>query len=405
MANWQGLLSDPRLMDIGTGLLAQSGYSLTPVSLGQAMGGAMQFANQRDVERLKLQAAREEMEQQQQKRAAMEKLQGLLVTPMSPGPVVAPVGPAPITTAEGQAQALGLLVQIAPDAVTQGLMAQMFAKPDESRVSTDLNTFRALRPELAGTPREHDEFINFLQSKNPQAGTEMLMQQAQLAMHLENLAKVRQEREQKDETATQERQMTRRSIVTDLRTLEEMADLNQRLEGTVLQSGRPMPDLLRMGTGLAQTFQDLLGMDSSKALQLQSDFDSFKKYSTDFVVNSLDRLAGGGAITQGKFDALINANANLGASPQTNNQIIANNIEALLDGAEISGFDFDSAMVSKYRSLANKLKGSTAPPNPTLGPSASQSSSAQPSANPQGVQDLEARIQQLDALINQLGGQ
>jgi len=405
-----GLLADPRLMDIGTGLLSQSGYSATPITFGQAMGGAMQFANQREADRVGLESARTTLAQQKQRQQAMSEIQGLLqpvnqpysrVTPGT-GPLAQPQSQmgvqsvVPAQTPEGQSKMLGLLSQVAPEAMTQGLLAQMFQQQEPTRVSTDLNTFRALNPSITpGSDAERNGYMAFLQQKEPQAGPELLMQQAELALLTERLESARMERETAERTQSETRATTQRGIVTDLSHLAEMAEINDRLQGTILESGRPAPDVLRALTGTVQTVQDLFGVDSSKAAQIKEDFDTFKKYSTDFVVGSLDRLKGGGAITDGKFDALVNSNANLGASPGTNRQIIANNIEALLEGADIAGFEISPQQASKYRELVSKLKGAEAPVNP-------QASELIPSAAGSVMPDEAAVDQQIEQLKQQL---
>jgi hypothetical protein len=405
-----GLLADPRLMDIGTGLLSQSGYSATPITFGQAMGGAMQFANQREADRVGLESARTTLAQQKQRQQAMSEIQGLLqpvnqpysrVTPGT-GPLAQPQSQMgvqsviPAQTPEGQSKMLGLLSQVAPEAMTQGLLAQMFKEQEPTRVSTDLNTFRALNPSITpGSDAERSGYMAFLQQKEPQAGPEALMQQAELALLVERLEAARMEREGAERTESQDRATTRRNIITDLSHLEEMSDLTDRLEGTFLETGRPAPDVLRAVVGGVQSIQDILGVDSAKAAQIKADYDTLKKYSSDFVLGSLDRLQGTGAIQTSKFDMLTAANAGVGTSPATNRQVIANNIEALLDGADIEGFDLDQNQVKRYRELANRLKGVEAPANP-------QASELIPAATG-AVMPEEAEVdQQIEQLKQQL---
>jgi len=400
-------------MDIGTGLLSQSGYSATPVTFGQAMGGAMQFANQREADRVGLESARTTLAQQKQRQQAMTEIQGLLQPVNQPYSRVAPgTGPlaqpqsqmgvqsvVPAQTPEGQSKMLGLLSQVAPEAMTQGLLAQMFQQQDPARVSTDLNTFRALNPGVApGSDAERSGYMEFLQQKNPQAGPEALMQQAELALLVEKLNAARMDRETAQRTDAQDRATTQRNIVTDLSHLEEMARINDRLAGTILAPGRPMPDVLRALTGGAQGIQDLLGVDSSTAAQLAEDFDTFKKYSTDFVVGSLDRLKGSGAITDTKFEALVNSNASLGASPGTNRMIIADNIESVLEGAEIDGFEISPQRAERLRDLVSNLRGREAQANPPaseLIPSATGAMMPDEAAIDAEIDMLMMEIQQL----------
>lgn len=62
------------LMDLGAGLLANSGYSPVPVTFGQAFGGAMQHANQARDQRLQNQLTRQSMESDIARRKAVSNL-------------------------------------------------------------------------------------------------------------------------------------------------------------------------------------------------------------------------------------------------------------------------------------------------------------------------------------------
>lgn len=397
-----GLLSslDSPLMNIGTGLLASSGWSNTPVSFGQALGQGLQYASARDMQQMQLQAARNQVEEQQKKVEAMSQIQGLLAPGMTPGPVSVPTAPA-IQTPEGQARLMGLLGQVSPEAMVQGLLAQQFKTQEPPRVSTDYNTFKALNPSLQeGTPEFRESYLKFAAESGDPTG--QLIDQAQLLLLKQQLDAAQTEAASKKEDEAQEFQTTRRTIRTDLRHLEEMATLNKRLEGTVLETGLPMPELRRAWAGGVEALTSLFGGDTAKAAQIKEDFDTLNKYSTDFVVGSLDRLAGGGAITQGKFDALITSNANIGASPGTNNTIIANNIEALLEGADIGGYELPASEVQRYRSLLGTLRGSAAPaPNPSASTLINGSLPAMPGA-PDEISALNAEIQALEAQIQAL---
>jgi len=357
----RGLLDTGMMGDIGTGLLSQSGWSPTPVTFGQAMGNTMQFVNSRQRERLELEAARQKIQQQKDREAALKELPGLL-SPQT-APWAGGLGPqTPINTPEGQSRALGLLTQIAPEQVASTIASGLLSPQQSYRPPAGVQEFQYVQ---SLPPEQRQAYMEFLQQKDPGAGTEALTAQANLQRLTLEIENARAERDRQNETLAQEKATTRTGIVRDLNHLEEMAELNDRLEGTVLESGRPMVDVLRAFTGGVQGIQDLLGVDSTKAQQLKADFDTMTKYSTDFVVGSVDRLGSSGALTNNKIDMLISSNANMGASPITNRQIIANNIEALLDGAEIGQYDIGD--VTKYRELANRLKSANSPANPLAG--------------------------------------
>lgn len=355
--NLQGLLSNP-MFNIGAGLLASSGPSLQPVGFGQALVGGLNYANQRQAEQMQLQQARQQIEMQQaqaeqakQRQQALGQLQGLFMPSQTPGPVVSQVAPA-IGTPEGQAMLPGLLAQLAPEAFAQQLFAQQFAKPEAPRLSTGMNDFMAMNPQLQpGTPEFSEAYKQFAMQSDPNGSA---LEQVQLELSLMQLKDAREQREREEQTVAQERRGMYRDTVNDLKKLEEMADLNRKLEGSFLAAGMVSPDLRRDVASVKQSIMQAMGQDTTKAQQAIADFDRFGKLMQDFVINSIDRFAGSGTMTQGKFDALLAANASLGVSPQANNLIFADNIDAILDSAEIEGLEVPNA--DKLRSLSASLR-------------------------------------------------
>lgn len=341
-----GLLGQP-MVDLGTGLLASSGWSNTPVSFGQALGQGMQYASARQIQQMQLQAARAQAEDERKRKEA---LAAMFAQPMTPGPVSVPTGRAPIhelaqmmgmpSSGSGQAPGspalLSLMATAYPDQFGQYAMQQAFSQQQQPpRVSTELSTFAALNPELQlGTPEFRSEFGKWAtQNDLP----ENLTKQLELQIMGETLEAARADRQSKERTEQQQNAATRRGIIEGGHALVEMYRLNEELEGTALESGLPFPEVRRAIAGGTAAVQRLLGVDSSTADSVIESYDSFNKYSNDFVVESLDRMAGTGAISIPKFEALVSANANPAASPGTNATVIRNNIEATLEAAEYLG--------------------------------------------------------------------
>lgn len=113
-SNREGLLAgalESPLLNLGAGLLAASGPSTTPVSFGQALGSGVQFAQNAQQQNLRNQLVRSRLQDDSRRRSAVQQLGGLL----------------------GQDNTqLGLLADIAPGAVAQGLISQQFQtrRPD-----------------------------------------------------------------------------------------------------------------------------------------------------------------------------------------------------------------------------------------------------------------------------------
>lgn len=347
----KGLLDSGMMGDIGAGLLASSGYSPTPTTMGQALGNGMMYANQRQAEQMQLQQARDQITKQQNREKSIKELQGLYQSGQTPGPVSTPTAPA-ITTPEGQARMQSLLFDIAPEYAAQQMISHQYAKQEKPRVSTAMNDFQMMNPNLdPSSPEFRQGFTEFAANQDP---TGELASQVQLQLASLQLERERREREQSERTQAQEAAGTRRAVYSDLNKLEEMAEINQRLQGTFLSAGVAAPDTRRDLAGISQTINHMFGYDTTEAQSLIADYDRFKKLTQDFVIGSIDRFAGTGTMTNTKLEALMAANASLGSDPQANNLIFADNINAILDSAEIEGIDVPNA--EKLRDLAKSLK-------------------------------------------------
>lgn len=155
-----GLLVEGNPMfDIGLGLLAASGPSAQPPSLGQAFAHAAQFASGRGAERLKLESERSRLRAQGQ----LGRLLTDTTTLQGPSRDVQgmggeSIGSVPgakaqvprIATAEGRREAFGLLGEIAPDQITGGLLAQLMPQPssiEQKIAAVESNIGRRLTPQ------------------------------------------------------------------------------------------------------------------------------------------------------------------------------------------------------------------------------------------------------------------
>lgn len=353
----QGLLSNP-VFNLGTGLLAASGPSTTPVGFGQALAGGMQFATQRQAEQVKLEQERAQMADDKRRRDAIAEFSGLLAPGQTPGPVVSAT-PAAISTPQGQSRAMGLLGQVYPEAFAQQFAQAQFAPPADTapRVSTSVNDFMLMNPDLSpGSSEFRSAYRDFMKEQDP-SGSMIDAVNLQLAsLQLEN---ERAKRALEEDTRAKELQGTRRAVVSDLSKLEEMAQLNQRLQGTFLEAGMVNPDLRRDAESVKASISGFFGNDTTKSRQAIADFDRFSKLTQDFVISSIDRFQSSGALTNAKFDALLSSNASLGASPVANNLIFADNINSILDAAEIDGIEVAGA--ERLRALASQLKSGAEP--------------------------------------------
>lgn len=319
----QGLLGNPTF-NLGVGLLAASGPRRGPkISFGQAFAEASQFANQQQSRFNQVQAQRQQLGRNQ-----VFKQIGALMTPqMSPGPVVGPVGPAPISTPQGQQQLVSLLGQVAPQQVANMLMQRVFTQQQQPTLSRSVNDFMFFQDH----PELKEAFKDF-QSNNQDPEARLRLQELQLRVEnqLQDIA-------DRDEDRTQQTAQTQIAAIKDLEDLKKAGESNLNLVGTFLELGLPGRGMARTALGGVKAAQDAFGLDSSSATRVITDFDNFQKVASNVTLNSLPRFTALGAINSSELEQVIQANAQIGASPETNALIIADAIKMIVRSSEATG--------------------------------------------------------------------
>lgn len=290
MNNAAGLLSSGNpMLDIGLGLLAQSGpvVGAPAPSLGQAFGNASQFASQREQGRLQTQAYRDKLQQDKDRREAMSQLQGLLgsttefLTPannnmLSPTgePVGRNVSQVPVAqTPEGRQQMLGLLGQVAPEAMAQGLLGQMFPTNTGPRLSTQLQDLQHLYPNAS-----LEELQQMYQNMQGDDIDDLLKR-----LQVEEIISDR-DSEAEDEAEQENLASTSFDAFGDV--VSTIAESNAALAGTFLEPGR-------VGTqgGVRQTIASLTDEFSGNRNNLNTQLDNFESASAA-LINLLSEGAG-----------------------------------------------------------------------------------------------------------------
>lgn len=342
----QGLLGNPQF-NLGVGLLSQAGPSLQPISFGQALGGAMNFATQREAQGLRLEAQRQALEANKRRQNAMTELGGILQNPAQNVPAAIRN---PNAAANEQQQIMGLLGQIAPEQMAQGLLGQVFAKPDTPTTSRLFNDTRAMFPQMQpGTPEFVQAMQQVQQMQNPvdqqeQARNALLIAQLQSQV-ADNQATAQERRQQEHQIQS--------GISSGVQDMLKAWDVNARLEDTMLQSGLPGNDIRRGLSGAMEAALSAFGRDDSRYRQMNSDFDIFKKISRDFATNSMQQLGGSGGAF--RLQTLIDANANQAASPDANAYVIASNLQELLTQARANGVQLDPQFQRKAEQIVQQV--------------------------------------------------
>ena len=232
-----GLLSDPRTMDIGMGLLSAGGPSFTPHNLGQDMASAYQYANGREGERNQLEMQRMKMTQQKQQMAqqqaqaqARKQYQGLLSHPAASVPAAIR---RPGAVANEPAQMQGLLAQAYPEQYGEAQVKGLFAPP-QSQLSSGVRDFAAMSGMQPNDPRFMPAYQQYqIDSKPADPSQEIADRLAGLQVEdkLADRARDRQEQETIDRT-----RVTGRN--SSLREVDSLVSLLEQAEGTGAQSGK-----------------------------------------------------------------------------------------------------------------------------------------------------------------------
>jgi hypothetical protein len=347
----QSLFGNP-VFNMGVGLLAAGGQRPGPrVSFGQGMAEASQYANS-------AQAAHNQLQQQRNllgQKKLYQEIGGLLSPQMSKGPVVGPIGPPAVDTPEGQSKLIGLLGQVAPDATANALLNRALSSSRQPTLSRDLNDFMYLsqNPEMMGA---YQQYRQSNQDPTEARREQLLTLQVQQAL---------QELSQGRESQAQQRANTQLSTIRDLENLKKLAERNNALRGTFLESGLPARGLARSALGTVQGIQDAFGVDSSAARRVNSDFDDFDKLASNLTLDSLARYSSLGALNSSELQQVIRANAQLGASPETNAMIVADNIRTIVRSANAAGVEIPDA--DEWLEYASSLEGERSPQGSSQG--------------------------------------
>lgn len=323
-----GLLGNPAL-GAGIGLLAgaldrqPTGQTLLQgLGLGQQTALLGQRAESRAVrndllrQRLRQEAAQAQAAQQQQ--AAIQGLQGLLS------------GEEPVE----QGQLLPLLAQVAPGAVAQGLLGQIF--PPEERAETSLvRNVRALEdPTLSP---EQQEVIRKNLTADPQA-TDQLLKTVELQLRAVQLENAQREAASEAQDAATQRTKTKSALVSDLNNAVRLTELAGRLQGTQLEPGTVGIETRRaIASGLTEA-RNLLGVDTATAQRMISDFDEFQKLSRNFATQSTSRQFGDQA-TNFQLQQLQQTVPNVDITVEANRRIARGAVQTLLNAADAEGIE------------------------------------------------------------------
>ena len=368
-----GLLSDPRTMDIGMGLLSAGGPSLTPHNMGQDMTSAYQYANSREGERAQLEMQRMQLNQQKKQQAARAQIGQIYANTQTPQQIgqgvagqmgILGAGPGmlnPQTQAQyvranqglnainnqRQQQLPGLLSEAYPEQYGAAQIKGLFGTPPKT--SSDFNDLRQI---LGRDPTQAE-----LAAGNAPSALEQA--------RLDQIAEAMSRTALSDELSTAERQrdIRRRESGSDMGVskIGEILDEIESTRGSIAQSGG-LADMTAFGTSTLAGLQRMVGVDSSSSENIATSIQKLKKKYTELGTGIIPDAFMGSDSKMGAFSAqLPSVDLEVGA----NLSIMKTTLEGIISEEQIyNGREVDTPTIIKAREMLQRIDEINAPPPP-----------------------------------------
>lgn len=340
------------LLNFGIGLLSNSGPTTQPVSFGQALAAGarnMQVGQQQKLrnELIRDRLTRSKMQQdaikrQQNATAGLRSLLGRNDIVTGQGEIVEgidgqPIGNIPgkkglmpaISTPQGQQEMLGLLGDLSPQTLAQGLLTQVFPSPREKT-----SLIRNL--EAAGIDPASEEGQAIIRSNLNSSGNDALTQQVKLqSLMLEmqdkqaDLLQQEKDRKEADNDKLKGRMEVKDNYLNTLSSGKKILDALDVLEDGMLEPGQSLMELRPQAIRAKITAQKALGKDASKEERQLTAYNTMTKLTNDFAIKLFDTLE---TQTNATFGVLRDSIANMGVDPTTNRRIIQ---QSLLEAKQV----------------------------------------------------------------------
>lgn len=350
----QGLLQAQQspAFNVGMGLLSAAGPSQQPMSTGQRLASGFQTGMGLQQRAMENQFQRRQMQQRARQQEASEQLTNLLQTDLPPANIRRPGA-----AQDQQQEMMSLLSQANPEAFQTGLLQQMMGQQERAEPS-ELRMIRALRdPSLDQDQRE------LLRRNIAGAGaSDQLMQRLDLLVRQAELERMQREDEQAEQEQRQNQAELQGSFRQDLSDARKLAELNNRLRDTALETGMPMPELRRQAAAASEAGRNIIGavtgqdLSDEKSQQVIADFDEFNKLASRFAGSTANRLFSEGGLTNQQLRQAQQQTPSASMSPIANNRIIADQIDTLLSGAQNAGVNLTEDEIAETRSFIEDLR-------------------------------------------------
>lgn len=268
------------------------------MGLFDAINKGMNFlAPERERAQLQNKALREGLLASKRQRQGIDTLRGLLGGPPEIGP--------PMSPEMRQRRTMQAAMDIAPGAVAQSLLA-----PKQSERSTSM----IKEMERYGYPMTPEGVRQF----NEDTSGGMNPQDVRAMLEIEN---IKEERARAAQDRTAASNALADNYQNTINRIGSLLEANAQLEGTMLETGRSLPDWRRAIVSGGADLIEMLGGDATKQREALTAYNTFEKDAAGFLMDQLDTIGGA---TNMQFEGLRKSIANVGADPQTNRRVLKN---------------------------------------------------------------------------------
>jgi hypothetical protein len=317
---------------LASSLLSAAGPQRMPVSLGQAIGSAipqaMQVRDQRAEVGLRNEQLRRQIESENKRTAAHQKLGGLLRNVGGP-----------------DGELLGLVYDVSPEAAI-GMLT------NKERTDTV-----AARMQQLGYPMTPEGWAAYNAAEGSDtAGANRLAEiQAELAImsRKDEIERNRREDAKTEQEAAATRGNRANALRRSLTQTAEIVEHAEKLEGTLLAAGLPAASIRSAGMSTLAGLGAAVGIDTSELSGQVDEFNKMKKGMSDQLINLIE--AGDlGDPTNSKLtqyrDALSNPETSLGAIKDIQSKIARDLLDqAEVDEIDIAGRDEFEGNIERWR--------------------------------------------------------
>lgn len=192
-------------------------------------------------------------------------------------------------------------------------------------------------------------------------GTEVIFQPEtpQDLLNQFRLQRERTEFQQSQGELRRERNRLKDAITDTLPNARKLAEANEILRGTFLETGQPFTALRESLAGPLETVQRAFGreVEADELRRTRVALDVFQKQAAQFGTRLIEQLQSANRITDFRAQNLRQQLADPGTTPEANAFIIADLLQEALEAIQVEELDVDARTIQEMEQLRDQLRG------------------------------------------------